>query len=438
MTSLIVNISKILHIENQGRKHKRGHHLGEFPTTENAWLLLRDGRIDSWGTMAENIPLDFDEQIDAAGGMVLPTWVDSHTHLVYAGTREDEFAKRLHGMSYEQIAAEGGGILNSARKLRETSEEDLYEAAAARLDELIKLGTGAIEIKSGYGLTPESEMKMLRVARKLGENFPVPVKTTFLGAHAFPEKYKNDHPGYVKQIITEMLPRIAEEHLADYVDVFCEKGYFTVGEMEEILEAADKYSFKSKLHVNQFNSLGAIAKAIEHDALSVDHLEVMEAPQMEREAYLEPPLEPPLWDTNRNERFDEAEMLGKSNTICTLLPGCSLFLEIPYAPARRLIANDAIVALATDYNPGSAPSGNMNLAVSLASIKMKMTAEEAISAATLNGAAAIELSEELGSIEKGKRANLIITNPLSSPSFLPYNFGHNHIKHVLINGKIYE
>lgn len=437
MTTLITNISKILHIENQGRKHKRGHDLGEFPITENAWLLLKNEQIDSWGSMDDQLP-KADKNIDAEGGMLLPTWVDSHTHLVYAGTREDEFAKRLHGMSYEEIAAEGGGILNSAKKLRETSEEELYEAAATRLQELIKLGTGAIEIKSGYGLTTESEMKMLRVARKLGENFPVPVKTTFLGAHAFPENYKDDHAGYVKKIIDEMLPRITEEKLADYVDVFCEKGYFTVGEMEEILNAASNHGYKAKLHLNQFNSLGSIDKAIEHDALSVDHLEVIEAPVLEREAFLTPPLEPPLWDTNRNEKFDEAEMLGKSDTVCTLLPGCSLFLEIPYAPARRLIENNAIIALATDYNPGSAPSGNMNMIVSLASIKMKMTPEEAMSAATLNGAAAIELSDKLGSIEKGKLANLIITKPLSSPSFLPYNFGHNHIKHVLINGEIYE
>lgn len=437
MKVLITHISKILHIELHGSIFKRGHKLNDFPTTENAWLLIEDGLIHNWGNMQDQMPTAFDEEINANGGMLLPTWVDSHTHLVYAGTREDEFDKRLHGMSYEQIAEEGGGILNSAKKLQNATEEELYQTASARLDELIKLGTGAIEIKSGYGLTPESEMKMLRVARRLGENFPIPIKTTFLGAHAFPEKFKDDHGAYVRQIIDEMLPQIAQEKLADYVDVFCEKGYFTVGEMEEIIEAAQQYGYKPKLHVNQFNSLGAIAKAIEHDALSVDHLEIIEAPQIEREAYLEPPLEPPLWDTNRNERFDEAEMLGKSKTICTLLPACSLFLEIPYAPARRLIENDAIVALATDYNPGSSPSGNMNLVVSLASIKMKMTPEEAISAATLNGAAAIELSSELGSIEKGKKANLIITKPLSSPSFLPYNFGHNHIEAVLINGKRY-
>lgn len=411
MELLITNISKILHIDTQGRKHKRGRELGEFPVTENAWLLVKDGRIADYGSR-ENQPTFNGETLDADGGMLLPTWADSHTHMVYAGTREDEFAKRLHGMSYEEIAAQGGGILNSARKLRQASEEELYEASAQRLDEVIKMGTGAIEIKSGYGLTPESEMKMLRVARKLGENFPLPVKTTFLGAHAFPEKFKDERAGYIDQIIKEMLPEIASQKLADYVDVFCEKGYFTVEEMMQILEAAQKLNLRAKLHLNQFNSLDSIKKAVATDALSVDHLEVMSP--------------------------SDLEILSTSETIGTLLPGCSLFLEIPYAPARELIERNAIVSLATDYNPGSAPSGNMNMVVSLACIKMKMTPEEAISAATLNGAAAIELSGELGSIEKGKRANLMITRPLSSPSFLPYNFGHNHLKQVLLNGKIYE
>ncbi|WP_417589778.1 imidazolonepropionase [Owenweeksia hongkongensis] len=410
MKTLIHNISLILHIDQNNRKHKRGKELGDFPTTENAWLLVEDGKIADYGTAGSEPAAD--EKIDAKGGMLLPTWVDSHTHLVYAGTREDEFAKRLHGMTYEQIANEGGGILNSARKLRSASEEELYDAAAGRLDELIKLGTGAIEIKSGYGLTTESEMKILRVARKLAENFPIPIKTSFLGAHAFPEEFKDNHAGYVKQIVKEMLPKITEEKLADYVDVFCEKGYFSTEEMEEIIVAGKEKGLKSKLHINQFNSLGAIEICVKHDAVSVDHLEVM--------------------------TDEDVAILAESDTIGTLLPGCSLFLEIPYGPARELIDKNAIVALATDYNPGSSPSGNMNLVVSLATFKMKMTPEEAISAATLNGAAAIELSDKLGSIEKGKRANLIITKPLSSPSFLPYNFGHNHIEHVLINGKIYE
>ncbi|MGB0175746.1 MAG: imidazolonepropionase [Owenweeksia sp.] len=312
-------------------------------------------------------------------------------------------------MSYAEIAALGGGILNSAKKLQQASEEELYEVAARRLEEVMQMGTGAIEIKSGYGLSTESEIKMLKVARKLGENYPLPVKTTFLGAHAFPEKFKNDHQGYVRLITDEMLPEIAARNLADYVDVFCEEGYFSVDEMIEILQTAQKFNIKSKLHLNQFNSLDSIEKAISHDALSVDHLEVMTA--------------------------HDKTLLAGSDTIATLLPGCSLFLEIPYAPARDLIDQNAIVSLATDYNPGSAPSGNMNLMVSLACIKMKMTPEEAISAATLNGAAAIELSDQTGSIEKGKKANFMITKPLTSPSFLPYNFGHHLIDKVFINGK---
>ena len=409
MSTLITNISALLHIDLQGRKWKRGRELGEFPISRNAWLLVEDDIIKDFGNMEEGLPENFDEKMDAGGGMILPTWVDSHTHLVYAGTREDEFSQRLHGLSYAEIAARGGGILNSVKKLRQASEDELYDVAAVRLEEVMQLGTGAIEIKSGYGLNTESEIKMLKVARRLGENYPLPVKTTFLGAHAFPEKFKDDHQGYVRLISEEMLPEIAAQNLADYVDVFCEEGYFSVDEMLQILEAAQKLNIKSKLHLNQFNSLDSIEKATQHDALSVDHLEVM------------------------SEK--DKQLLGKSDTVATLLPGCSLFLEIPFAPARDLIQQNAIVALATDYNPGSAPSGNMNLMVSLACIKMKMTPEEAISAATLNGAAALELSDRIGSIEKGKKANFILTPPLSSPSFIPYNFGHNHVQKVFINGK---
>ena len=413
MRTRIINISRILHIDQQKRKFKRGSELGDFPITENAWLEIENGKIADYGPM-ETEPGMNAEVIDAKGGMVLPTWTDSHTHLVYAGTREDEFAQRLHGLSYAEIAAKGGGILNSARKLRESSEDELYESSASRLDDVIKMGTGTIEIKSGYGLTTESEIKMLKVARRLAKNFPVQIKNTFLGAHAIPEKFKNDREGYIQQIIDEMMPEIASQKLADYVDVFCEDGYFTVAEMERILEAGNKYNLRSKLHLNQFTVQGSIAKAISHNALSVDHLEVL-----------------------GEEGTDEARLLGNSDTIATLLPGCSLFLEIPFAPVKRLIDSNAIIALATDYNPGSAPSGNMNLIVSLACIKMKMTPEQAISAATLNGAAAIELSDATGSIEKGKRADLIITKPLKSQSFLPYNFGHNHIGKVLIEGKPY-
>tara|TARA_R110002072_G_scaffold113367_8_gene242789 strand:+ start:1618 stop:2859 length:1242 start_codon:yes stop_codon:yes gene_type:complete len=410
MDTIFYNISKILHISNNGAKVKRGSELGDFPISNNAWLRISDGKIHSFGKMEDLANLEGLHSVDAKGGMIMPTYVDSHTHLVYAGTREDEFGKRLHGYSYEQIANEGGGILNSAKKVGLASEDELYHSAANRLEEVMQLGTGAIEIKSGYGLSTESEIKLLRTARKLAENYPLPIKTTFLGAHAFPEKFKNDQDAYVQLIIDEMLPEIAKEKLADYVDVFCEKGYFNVDQMQRILEAAKKYNLKPKLHLNQFNILNSISIAHDYNALSVDHLEVMSD--------------------------EDIDILGQSNTIATLLPGCSLFLEIPYAPARKLIEKNAIIALATDYNPGSAPSGNMGLMVSLASIKMKMTPEEALSAATLNAAAAIELSDVMGSIEIGKKANLILTkNHISTPSFLPYNFGHQPIEAVYIDGK---
>lgn len=412
MKTLIHNISVILHVEDKGRLVKRGKDMADFPVTRDAWLVLENERIHSWGS--GNLPEkeSFNKVMDAEGGMVLPAWVDSHTHLVYAGTREDEFAMRLRGMSYEEIANNGGGIINSALKLRDTSEDELYKAAAARLDELIRMGTGAIEIKSGYGLTTESEMKMLRVARRLGEDFPVPVKTSFLGAHAIPPEYKGNKEAYLELVLDEMLPAIMNEGLADYVDMFCEEGYFTVDDLGRLLEKAKQYGVRSKLHLNQFNILDSIPLAVKHDALSVDHLEL-------------------LGDKDR-------EALSHSNTIATLLPGCSLFLSIPFAPARDLIEAGAAVAIATDYNPGSAPSGNMNLMVSLACIRMKMTPEEAITAATLNAAAALELSDQLGSIEKGKLANLLITKPLQSASFIPYNFGHSQIRSVMIKGKIYE
>lgn len=413
MSTTIINISKILHISQNKTLVKRGHDLSDFPITENAWLKMDNGIIQAYGTMQDLDQNNVIETIDAKGGMVLPTWVDSHTHLVYAGTREDEFGKRLHGMSYEQIANEGGGILNSAKKMQTASEDELLNAASQRLTDVIKLGTGAIEIKSGYGLSTESEIKILKVAKKLGELFPIPVKTTFLGAHAFPEKFKNDQQAYVRLIIDEMLPEIAKQNLADYIDAFCEKSYFSVDQMMQIIDAGRKYDIKSKLHLNQFNSLNGIEIADMHDALSVDHLEIM---------------------TDR-----DLEIMGKSKTIATLLPGCSLFLEIPYAPARQLIEKNAAIALATDYNPGSAPCGNMGLIVSLACIKMKMTPEEAISAATLNASAAIELSGTMGSVEIGKKANLMITKPhVKSPSFLPYNFGHQPIDKVIINGKEYK
>lgn len=411
MSTLITNISKLLHIEDQGRKYKRGHELSHFPITQNAWLKIDNKKISAFGSM-QNCPTDADEIIDAKGGMVYPGYVDSHTHLVYAATREEEFAMKLKGMSYEQIAAAGGGILNSVKKLRNTTEDELYASAERRLIELIKLGTTAIEIKSGYGLDTASEMKMLRVAQRLSENHPIRIKKTFLGAHAVPPEFSGERTRFVEHIVNDMLPQIAAENLCDYVDVFCEKGYFTVDDTLKIIQAATAHGLKCKLHVNQFNILGIIEKAVVEGVLSVDHLEVLSD--------------------------DEAKILGKSETIATLLPGCSFYTEIPYGPARKLIEQNAIIALASDYNPGSAPSGNLSLALSLACVKMKMTPEEALSALTLNGAAALELSDEMGSIEIGKTANLIITRPHISPAFIPYNFGHNCIDKVLLNGVIYE
>ena len=409
MKTLITNISKILHVEKEGNPYKRGSEMHDFPVTEKAWMMVEDERILDYGS-ADSEPKRFHDVIDAKGGMVLPTWVDSHTHLVFAGTREDEFAMRIRGMSYGEIARAGGGILNSANKLRNTSEEDLYKTAEGRLRELIGMGTGTVEIKSGYGLTPESELKMLRVIHRLSENYEIPIKSTFLGAHAIPEKFKEHREAYIKQMIDVAMPEISRQGLASYIDVFCEKGYFEIYEMRELLSAGSGFGLKPKLHLNQFSSNGSVAEALGWNAISIDHLEVMTE--------------------------EESRMIGNSSTIATLLPGCSLFLEIPYANARQLIKDDAIVALATDFNPGSAPSGNMNLMVSLACIKMKMTPEEAITASTLNGAAALELSEEVGSIERGKLANFMITRPLQSYSFIPYNFGHDLIQQVYIKGNL--
>ncbi len=407
-TTLIENIGQILHINTQNARVLCKSQMREFPRTEKAWLLVEDDRIADWGQ--ENPP-PAEQKVDAGGGLVLPTFVDSHTHLVYAGTREDEFAQRLAGLTYSEIAARGGGILNSARKLRESSFEALYLSAAQRLEELIAMGTGALEIKSGYGLSTDSERKMLQVARQLGKDFPLPIKTSFLGAHALPPEYANRREDYVKLLSEEMLPALVEEGLVDYLDVFCERGYFDLEETLYLVRQASDLGLKSKLHVNQFNSFGAVPALVAEGVLSLDHLEVME------EA--------------------DCAALAKSQTIGTLLPGCSLFLEIPFAPARKLLDQGAYLALASDFNPGSAPSGNMGLMISLACIKMKMSPEEALAAATLNGAAALELSPEIGSIEKGKRANFILTRPLPSATFLAYNFGHHHLNKIFLNGVEY-
>jgi len=382
----------------------------ELPTIKNAWLLIEDDKIADYGEMNSLPEINADKIIDAEGKIILPSWCDSHTHIVYAGNRELEFADRINGLSYEEIANRGGGILNSAKTLQETPEEEVYQQSAKRLEEVMKLGTGAVEIKSGYGLTEEGELKMLRVIKKLQQNYDIPIKATFLGAHAIPKEYKEKPDAYMDLVIEKILPKVAEENLAEYIDIFCEKGYFSVADTHKLLSAAKKFGLKPKIHVNQFNAIGGIQAGIEHDALSVDHLEVM--------------------------RPEDIESLKGKATMPVALPSCSLFLSIPYTPAREILDAGLPLALATDFNPGSTPSGNMNLVVSLACIKMKMTPEEAINAATINGAYAMELSETHGSITKGKHANFILTKEIPSYTFLPYAFGTNSVESVYINGKM--
>lgn len=408
MTTLFINIKELIQIRETSTKKVSGAAMNILPTIKNAFLLVENGVIIDYGSM-KKAPTSADKTVDCTGKMMLPTWCDSHTHIVYAGNREQEFVDRINGLSYEEIANRGGGIVNSAKKLQETSEEELYQQSAKRLEEVIALGTGAVEIKSGYGLTVDAELKMLCVIKKLRENYNIPIKATFLGAHAFPTEYKNNKEGYINVIIDEMLPKVAEENLADFVDAFCETGYFSVEDTDRILTAAQQYGLTPKVHVNQFTSIGGVQVSIKHNALSVDHLEVMNS--------------------------EDIEALKESQTMPVALPSCSYFLSIPYTPARDIMNAGLPLALATDYNPGSTPSGNMNFVVATACIKMKMTPEEAINAATINGAYAMNLSDEVGSITKGKKANLILTKEIPSYGFLPYSFGSNLIDSVFINGK---
>ena len=409
MTTLIINIKELLQVRETGIAKVSGAEMAILPTIKNAFLLVKDNLIADFGVM-DNVPqIGADKVIDATGKIVLPSWCDSHTHIVYAGNREQEFVDRINGLTYEEIANRGGGILNSAKKLNETSEEEIYKQSKVRLEEVMQLGTGAVEIKSGYGLTVEGELKMLRVIQKLSQNYPITIKATFLGAHAFPKAYKENRKAYMDSMLNEMLPEIAKNKLADFIDVFCETGYFTVAETEEIMEAGIKFGLKPKIHVNQFNSIGGIQAGVKYDALSVDHLEVMNS--------------------------EDILALKNTATMPVALPSCSYFLTIPYTPAREMIAAGLPLALATDYNPGSTPSGNMNFVVATACIKMKMTPEEAINAATINGAYAMGISETHGSITKGKKANLIITKPINSFYQLPYAFGTNLIDKVMIEGK---
>ncbi len=409
MNLLVTNIHHLVNVRTES-KLLFGKELAELPVIENAFLRIQDGLIKEWGEMSSvgTHGSLAEEMIDAKGASVLPTWCDSHTHLVFAASREDEFVDKIKGLSYAEIAAKGGGILNSAKKLQKASEDELFDQAWKRLTELMHLGTGAIEIKSGYGLTVDAELKMLRVIKRLKERSSIPVKATFLGAHTYPLEFKEYHQGYIDQIIHDMLPRIAGEKLADYIDVFCEEGFFSPEETETICRAGMQYGLKAKIHANQLNLSGGTETGVKLGALSVDHLETMDTSAI--------------------------EALAGSKTIGTLLPTAAFFLRMPFQPARTLLDKGCAIALASDYNPGSSPSGNMNLVVSMSCTGMKLLPEEAINAATLNGAYAMELGEELGSITPGKKANLIFTKPLPSIAYLPYAFGTNLIEKVMING----
>ena len=413
MKIVIKNIAELIQTESTPKKWVAGADMKNISTIKDAFIEIENGIITGFGSMDNWSGIDNwsnTEIIDAEGGMIFPTFCDSHTHLVFAASREEEFVDRIKGLSYQEIAKKGGGILNSAEKLQNATEDELFESALARLNEVIKMGTGAIEIKSGYGLTLESELKILRVIKRLKEASDVTIKATFLGAHALPKEFKDNKDGYMDLVIDEMLPKIAKENLADYVDIFCEKGYFTLEDTKRLLEAANKFGIKAKTHVNQFNAIGGVKASVDLGALSVDHLEEMNP-----------------------EDFDV--LLG-SNCMPTILPSCSFFLGIPYSPARKMIAKGLPIALASDFNPGSSPSGNMNFVASLGCIKLKMTPEEVINASTINSAYAMGVEKELGSIAIGKKANLFITKPISSYAYLAYSFGENIIEKVILNGKL--
>ncbi len=405
---LITNIKALIQCRQQAPAKVSGRGMQQLPTLSHAYLLVENDKIAAFGSM-QDCPERADQVIDATDRMVFPSWCDSHTHLVFAASRESEFVDRINGLSYAEIAEKGGGILNSARRLRDMPEEELLDAAQRRLEEVMHFGTGAIEIKSGYGLSVDGELKMLRVIQKLKAQNALPIKATFLGAHALPIAYRNNREEYIQLILEEMLPQIADQGLADYIDAFCEKGFFSVAETSRLIEAGAKYGLKAKIHTNQFNCMGGIQASVAGGAISVDHLEVV--------------------------NDEEIHCLLGSETMPTLLPSAPFFLNDHYPPARKMIDAGLPVALATDFNPGSTPSGRMSFVLSLACIKMKMRPEEAIQAATLNGAHAMELDKKLGSITPGKLANLFITKPMPSIAYLPYAFGSDLVDRVFINGK---
>jgi len=408
---LITHIKGLVQVRESSPVMLRGKQMSELPILSNAFLIISNGLIHSYGLMEHLRPeMSAHHVINASGRFVFPSFIDSHTHLVFAATREEEFVMKIKGATYEEIAASGGGILNSARKLQAISEDELFEKSVPRAWEIIHSGTGAVEVKSGYGLTTKDELKMLRVARRIGKETPLTVKTTFLGAHAVPREMKKE--AYVNQIITEMIPAVAEEHLADYIDVFCEQGFFSVEETERIVEEGKKYGLTPRLHANQLNRSGGVQVGVKTGAISVDHLE--------------------------NIGEEEIHLLMNSATMPVSLPGAAFFLNLPFTPARQMIDAGLPMAIASDYNPGSAPSGNMPLMISLACIKMRMSPEEAFNAATINTAYTLGLSPTHGTISKGKIANVFISEPLSSLASIPYRFGSNPVSQVILNGKLID
>ena len=405
---LITNISGLAQVREGTPSLVSGKAMAILPVLEDAFLAIKDGKIASYGTMPSLGSTSADQVIDARGRFVFPAFVDSHTHLVFAASREEEFVMKIKGAGYAEIAASGGGILNSARKLQLMPEDELYERSLKRAKEIMDTGTGAVEIKSGYGLTVADELKMLRVARRLGRETPLKVKTTFLGAHAIPQAYTKE--GYVDLVVKEMIPAVAEEKLADYIDVFCEEGFFSPAETELICEEGKRFGMRPRIHANQLHRSGGVQVGVKVNAISVDHLE--------------------------NIGVKEIEALQGSTTIPTALPGAAFFLNLSFPPARDIINAGLPLAIASDYNPGSSPSGNMPLMVALACIKMRMSPEEAFNAATINTAAAMEILEDYGSITKGKTANVCITQPMPSLAYLPYSFGSPPIDKVILNGQL--
>ena len=409
MRTLIKNIKELVQVERQPKLRVCGKDMAQMETIKNAYLIIEDDKFAAFGPMSELKEQNADTVIDATGRMVLPSFCDSHTHLVYAGSREIEYIDKIRGLSYEEIATRGGGILNSAKATAAASEEELYDMALQRLEGVMRMGTGAIEIKSGYGLSTESELKLLRVIRRLKENSPMTIKSNFLGAHGIPMEYRGHQEDYVNVVINEMIPKVADEGLADFIDVFCDQGFFTVEDTARILEAGIKYGMRPKIHANEMAVSGGVQVGVKYGAISVDHLEQM--------------------------GDAEIECLKGSDTMPTVLPGCAFFLNLPLSPARKMIDSGLPVSMASDYNPGTSPSGNMQLILSMACIRYRLTPEEALNATTLNTAYAMGVSDKVGTIAVGKKANFYITVPIPTYEYLPYAYGENKVARTFLNGK---